>query len=91
MLASYTSFHKTSAPHQKDASWTDQSALVYSVVLILVHLKVLVELDQFYALGKLVLMLNVALYIVLVTVLSKSWGVEELLDLDQRSIFSYEA
>ena len=54
-------------------------------------MKVLIELNRFSAYGLVIFIISVALYVAAISILSNEWAVEELLDIDQRSLFSVEA
>ena len=54
-------------------------------------MKVLIELNRFSVFGLVVFTISVALYVAFISIFSEKWAVEELLEIDQRSIYSPEA
>ena len=88
ILHCYKTINK-SGEGPKNTSWYDQSTLVYSIVVIVVQMKLLIELNRLIYFT-LYIVVVFGTYISVLAILSDNSNTieEELLDIDDRAIYS---
>lgn len=89
VMLSYKSIQD--ANREYDVSKEDQASLIYSVILLVVYLKLFIEVGDFQGSGYMLTIVTFIFYFLIQMLLSQSWSIDEYQDIQFRSLTNSRA